>query len=319
MRKIDIEKDKLIVIDYLSGISLNLIKNKYNCSNKVISSCLKRNKVKRYRNQKGFKKNNKNRLTPEEEKKIIYLYKDEKISSIEIAKKIKRSKFAVLTCLKRNGCKRRTTSEACRKCELDETIFDNKMEEKALYWAGFLMADGNLFRKRENYTIKLGLSKKDREHVSKFKKFLGSSHALVEYKNLIQITVASKIIYEKLLDYGLTPNKSLTAKASSDVILNRHFWRGVIDGDGSIFFDKRNNNPHLTLCGSKFMIDDFIKYVKNVLNKDIKRYKHKNIFSATLNGVKDVSNILRDIYKDSNIFLNRKQILAMSILKERLV
>ena len=170
MKKIDFKKERMIIDDYLSGLSLKLIKDKYNCSDKAIENSLRRNGIER--NRPFNRENNRNYLVKDEEYKIIYLYNEEKMSSLEIAKKIKRSKYAVLTCLKRNGCKRRTTSEACRKCALDETVFDDKMQEDSLYWAGFLIADGNLFRKRENYTIKIGLSKKDKDHVVKFKDFL---------------------------------------------------------------------------------------------------------------------------------------------------
>jgi Mor family transcriptional regulator len=311
MNKANPQKDKSIIKDYLDNKSIKFIQTKYNCSDHKIENVLNRNGIKR---QRGFIRNNhKNCLTKKEDNRITNFY-NKGWSSLKIAKKLNCSKYAVLCCLKRNKINRRTTSEAGRKCNIDETVFDDRSSEEALYWVGFLMADGKLCRTKNgdnyksSYSFGTGIHKKDITHLYKFRKFLKSSHSIVRYKDLVQLMISSEKIYKKLEGYGLTRNKSLTAKASDDIILNRHFWRGVIDGDGSIFFNRKR--PCLSICGSWPMMNDFKKYIKYFLKKDIKVYKCKMIFSVQLAALRDVCSVIKEIYQDCNIFLNRKKKLA---------
>lgn len=62
------------------------------------------------------------------------------------------------------------------------------------------------------------------------------------------------------------------------------------------------------------MMNDFAAYIKTVLNKSFKVYKHKNIFSVNLGGYNDVCYLLSELYGGCEVYLNRKKELANSIL-----
>jgi intein/homing endonuclease len=73
-------------------------------------------------------------------------------------------------------------------------------------------------------------------------------------------------IYNDLLKFGLTPNKSLTLQFP-DVPKEyvRHFVRGCWDGDGSVYFEKRANRIKASyVSGSK----KFIEGMVGALSKD---------------------------------------------------
>jgi DNA-binding transcriptional regulator WhiA len=124
---------------------------------------------------------------------------------------------------------------------VNEAVFDTITEESA-YWLGFLMADGNINTgKTGNPRIALTLAERDREHLVKFRKFLNCSNQIllkivkVNEKTWNQYTLrfSSKNIADRLNEFGITKRKSLTAK-SIGLEDNKHFWRGVLDGDGYI-------------------------------------------------------------------------------------
>jgi len=302
MRKLDKERDNGIVRDYLDGHSLRALKTKYGCSDKLIQNALKRANVPRHR---GYRRENwLNHFTDDEAKVAAEKYKNGS-SSIEIAKLLNRSKFAVLKWLKKSGIKRRTTSEAGRTLPLDETVFDTINEESA-YWAGFIMADGCLMQMGEDsFVVQIALAKKDAGHIEKLKLFLKAGHKIITYKGNHQFSIHSKRIFMRLGDFGLKPRKSFTAKATDLIKDNRHFWRGVVDGDGSLFITKRKVSG-ISLVGSFDVVNQFSNFLKNELGSFIPVYKHKMIFSVQSTGKKALQ-IMKLLYNESNVYLDRKK------------
>jgi intein-encoded DNA endonuclease-like protein len=73
-------------------------------------------------------------------------------------------------------------------------------------------------------------------------------------------------LYNELLKYGLTPNKSLTLQFP-DVPREyvRHFIRGCWDGDGSVYLEKRSKRIKASyVSGSR----KFIQGMVNALSKN---------------------------------------------------
>ena len=42
--------------------------------------------------------------------------------------------------------------------------------------------------------------------------------------------------------YGVVPNKSFTASVSPELQNNKHFWKGMVCGDGGVSFDQFCHN-----------------------------------------------------------------------------
>jgi hypothetical protein len=101
---------------------------------------------------------------------------------------------------------------------------------------GFLLADGCV---TNNHVLSLCLKAADQYHIEQFRDFLGSDHPihLFQRRNSSESSffVASVHLCTALAYYGVTPRKSRTASASAELRENAHFWRGLIDGDGTLY------------------------------------------------------------------------------------
>jgi IS30 family transposase len=109
-----LDEKKVIDLYVNKKMSLSLIAKKLGCSATTITRCLKRNgiKLRPYSESVlGFKL---------DEKKVINLYIEKKMSPGSIAKKLGCSVTTITGCLKRNGIKLRSLSEAHLGFKLDE-------------------------------------------------------------------------------------------------------------------------------------------------------------------------------------------------------
>ena len=130
------------------------------------------------------------------------------------------------------------------KQNINSNIFNTIDTEEKAYWLGFLYADGNVL---DNNTISLELSTVDKEHLIKFNSFLNKSLDIREDKNRVRCIFKDTTIKNSLVNLGCIPRKSLVLRFPKDKQvpkrLKRHFVRGYIDGDGSIY--KSNNNIYI--------------------------------------------------------------------------
>jgi hypothetical protein len=203
------------------------------------------------------------------------------------------------------------------KYTLDETVFERVTEDSA-YWMGNLMSDGNISRgKTGNFRIALTLAKVDHDHLMKFRKFLKCTNPILpkkkKYRGAIVIQYylrfTSKHIAEVLIAHGIVPRKSLIARAIG-VEDNRHFWRGVFDGDGYFKNKDGKDADKMILTGSNDLCAQFEEYIKkNVPNskvriKKIREYSKLYISSDTARTVAKL------LYSDCNTALERRLVKA---------
>ena len=93
------------------------------------------------------------------------------------------------------------------------------------------------------------------------------------------------------------------------------FWRGIIDGDGSIGLKRIENQPFISLTTkSESLKQNFCNYIEKLTNfrPNINRNKRDNIYNITLHGEKALI-ILNNIYTDANIYIDRKYESYLSI------
>ncbi len=93
------------------------------------------------------------------------------------------------------------------------------------------------------------------------------------------------------------------------------FWRGIIDGDGSIGMKNVINQPFVNLTTKsenlKESFCDLIECLTNFRPK-INRNKRDNIYNITLHGEKALK-ILNYIYQNNDIYLDRKYNIFLEI------
>ena len=182
-------------------------------------------------------------------------------------------------------------------------------EEKA-YWLGFLYADGSVGSKEDK--IELGLAEKDLKHIEKFKTFMNINNKISyrEKTKSYRMSFRSAKCKQDLIDKGCIPKKSLILDFPNEnqvpKHLIRHFIRGYFDGDG--WFTNTESCFQIGIIGTENFINGFLNSIENT-NKDNKIFDvhRKNGAKRYVFGAyDDVLNFLNWIYKDSNIYLERK-------------
>lgn len=250
------------------------------------------------------------KLTNEQKQLICDLYQEGETTP-QLARKFGVSFVAICGILKRRKIKMRSNVEAQwqRKCKLNEEAFDIFSEE-SLYWLGFIFADGCITkRKGKSPELSIALKSGDVEHLYKFKNFLKATNKILylEQYNANRFAVRSAKIIKTLEKYGITERKSFTVNPNPLLINSKHFWRGVIDGDGHIGLFSKYKYPRIELVGSEFMVKKFADFVsKNIIKHNSSIRKTKSIYVVSFCGNIAIP-IIKYLYSDCNIHLNRKK------------
>lgn len=255
--------------------------------------------------------------------KLIELYINSKKSLGDIAAQYMVSRTAIYSKLKRYGLEQRSKSEARLEAQkqgklpqqffdINENFFSSWSAEMA-YVLGLIITDGCISK-----TGVISLSMNDKELLEKVKKVMRSEHKITpskHQKGLYYFHFAREKLVEDLHKFGIFPRKSLTVKfpdVPQDFLT--HFIRGVFDGDGSVYFDKRSKNCPIRTAlysGSK----DFIEKLEENLSKlglpkrNISQQTTKNgLYYGVKYGHSDSLKIFYVLYKNTQngLFLERK-------------
>jgi len=174
------------------------------------------------------------------------------------------------------------------------------------YVIGFIWADGSL----RNKTVRIDQSKP--EILRKILDRMKSQQRIKTYHrkmcNTIDyyITFSQQQIAKDLIALGLHQNKSHTIKFPKNfpIKLMSHFIRGYFDGNGSIWWHKRECNFNASFsCGSVFLINQISKIFTDFSHhvQDL----HRNCWGLRIRK-KSLISFGNWMYKDSTIHLDRK-------------
>lgn len=195
---------------------------------------------------------------------------------------------------------------------VNHNFFSKINSEETAYWLGFITADGCVTDNR----LRMGLHAKDKSHLLKLKRSLSSDHKLykAKYRKAFKLDIRSNKIVTDLFKYGIFPRKSLSQEPYIlPDHLAKHYWRGVIDGDGGIYVENEGNYPKIYLCGTFTMCQAFKEFSTPYSNSPARVRPIKSIFQYAVKG-KSAIPIIKLLYKDANVYLDRKYDLAMKIL-----
>lgn len=217
-----------------------------------------------------------------------------------------------------------------RKYTLNEDAF-NIITEESAYWIGMMTTDGHV--SKQGY-VQLTLQKADEEHINKFKSFMGSNAPLEpkemvnrEYKGRmirgvgsVGVRLCSNKLIRSLKKYNIVPNKTFITSCPNILLSNKHFWRGCIDGDGCISKStyKGNTVYRIGLYGTEMLCQQFTEFVKSLFpneNVHLCKSSHGNIFKVFLNNRRHCKMLLRYLYEDSAVYLQRKYETAMDFIE----
>lgn len=250
---------------------------------------------------------------PEENKilkKYFYLTRVERLVMLLP----KRSRTAIWAQGERLGL--RQNRNKCR-LAVNENYF-KKWSPDMAYILGFILADGCIVKGTyEGYSdsLKFGVNKRDVDVLEKIKRALDSKHKISEHGDSVHFCITNQRIVDDLKKLKIKYRKSL--KENIPYVPHKYtkdFIRGIIDGDGSISFDKRNY-PTLNLCGGAKTVNFVQKHFLSkfdIYSKIVKVRKNKRrrfIFYITYRA-NSAKTLIEYLYKDSNLYLQRKFELA---------
>jgi hypothetical protein len=116
-----------------------------------------------------------------------------------------------------------------------------------------------------------------------------------------------------LIRQGLNPQKSRHLAPPSGnvpVELLPHYWRGHFDGDGSIS-PCSNSDPggswQVSLLGTRGVVDGFISFVRERTGVRLHAGRHVNVWKAGTAGVQYPQAVVRLLYTDATVHLQRKK------------
>lgn len=202
-------------------------------------------------------------------------------------------------------------------------------EEKA-YWLGFIYADGSV-GVDPRPSLRISLVTEGKKHLEKFAKavefsgdVLGPYYAKWKYKGIsrtseyFSLNFNEKSFVENLINYGVVPNKTYVVKFPDiDPDLQRHFIRGVFDGDGCITHKKTKGNNKTYVAPSMNFVGaapDFLRHIVNVFServgvRQVSVIKRKGKGSTWLFSYQGTPALrIRDwIYTDSTVWMECKK------------
>jgi len=245
-------------------------------------------------------------LTKEEINQICQEYQEGK-NSTQLAEKFNVIPVTILYWLIKNNIKRCSVGPG-PKYHFNKDYFNQRLDEHRAYHLGFIMADGCIYKD----SLQLNLHWKDKSQLEKFRKDIQSDYSIYHIKNVCRLMIYSKKLCNFLAKYNIVPRKSLIAKTPTNIPpeLMCHFFRGMFDGDGCLSYRKDRKYWQLQFCGTKDIVENFIKFT----GEDLKLGRQRNTFvcSAQSHKALRIANLL---YKDATIYLDRKYKLYQQMAK----
>lgn len=224
--------------------------------------------------------------------KIIELYKENNSMS-KIATLLNISSKTVNDVLKNNNIEIRR-----KHSKINEDYFENPNTEKSAYWAGFIAADGYVY-KPNNY-VRLEINIKDKYHLQLLGDDVGKNITDYQKHNSCKLTVSSKHIVNTLERYNITQNKSLTLQFPTNINIDNihHFIRGYFDGDGSFY-------KIYDIVGSQQFLQSLVNSLSFKCEYSLYKPKDENSYVLRIR-TKSLKQFFEFMYKDATIYLDRK-------------
>lgn len=196
------------------------------------------------------------------------------------------------------------------------------------YIFGLLVTDGHMhFNTRNRGNVSLEISKKDEDICHKLVEYISNSkiryrtrttNFAKNYKSCKWVNYSWQL-RKNLVYCGFpTENKTLTCSIPKVKYSEIDFWRGVIDGDGSVGF-RKTGKPFIGFgTKSKILKNEFLKFLDCNYNihKNANRNKRDNFYNITItNG--DAQILANSLYRNAELYIDRKYKKAKFIFSQQ--
>ena len=207
-----------------------------------------------------------------------------------------------------------------RKYQVNDDYFETIDTEEKAYWLGFIYADGYVMSNSDK--VGIALSSIDKSHLEKFKKAITFTGEIKDYvetggyaigATYSRILITSSKLKKDLMRHGIVPNKTDIIKfptmLSKDLL--PHFIRGYFDGDGCITHQSKQVSGNLNYMIKITGTLDMIKNIESSIGVNFQiaqRFpeRNKDNYQIETGGNLKVKQILRYMYENATIFLDRK-------------
>lgn len=243
---------------YTQGLSLENIVKKTGVWDRPVKEALIKGKI-QLRKPK--------RLTLEQEREIVRLYIEEKLSTWDIGPKFNVLNVCIMKVLKRNGIILRNRSDAAKMYSVDRNYFNHVDTKEKAYILGLMYSDGNVWKDsftlclkyNDKYILELIASELKSTGPLNFRKG-GKNTNNTNRSDAWILRIHDKDFVSTIKKLGIVERK--TSKLQFPYWLNKKLWAafilGLLDGDGSVSIYK--NNLKVNIAGAKNMTND----IKNI-------------------------------------------------------
>jgi intein/homing endonuclease len=178
--------------------------------------------------------------------------------------------------------------------------FRDLEDQKTQYWLGLIAADGWIGK-----GVWLGLN--DLDLIILYRDWLSKDltiHYSDKHHSTNRVGFQNKETEEFMNSIGITPKKSLTLKMK--IPINRHFLRGVFDGDG---YSPRKGQSAKITSGSLVFLNQLSEFLlnSNISNRIAIQSRGKNITYALYITASQFEKFYKLLYEDAIIFMQRKE------------
>ena len=307
------DENKIVEL-YLAGDSIARIKEKYGSTDYTIHRILAKNNI-AIRKQATFKSH----LSEQDKLDIIQKYK-ENGNAKGLAREYKVCHTTIRRLLAKNQIKIKNTYE------LDDNYFENIDSEDKAYILGFIYADGH--NNKLGTRITIGLSAKDIDILEKIRirlfrnndapirvwdrGFCEIKGRVIKEGKMCELHLHSTKISSDLTKIGCVHDKTYKCYLPNiDRKYMKDFIRGFLDGDGSIIHGVYQGyfRAIASICCRESFAKSLKEEVQEILNINsniIVRKETSVVVTWSITKREDVITFLDWIYKDANIYLDRK-------------
>ena len=203
--------------------------------------------------------------------------------------------------------------------------FDEIDTPDKAYWLGFITTDGMVTGFRSgSLRLVIKLARKDRAHLEILHRALQAKRPIRDTEEWSKppgtderkkrpasiLDVCSPQLVNALVSHGITARKTDTVEPwDGPAELMRHYWRGVIDGDGTI--GTYDGEAKLGLCGSKPLVEAFLAWAKDICGTTASprqgKQGNRRYWLLALGGNQRLPKLLFALYDDAPVALARKK------------
>jgi hypothetical protein len=298
--KIPVQEHNNIIEMYIGGMTQEQIAQKYNVRNTTISCILSKYNIKRP------KKPTKYDIYKDD---LCKMYEDG-YSMYEISDIYHLNRETLRKKLNLWGVSVRHSQYTS-----NEHYFDSIDHQDKAYIMGIWWADG--YNNVSRNTILLSLQEGDRDILDKINQTIENTNPLnycrkkyqyPTHQNCYRLAVTSRHMSQTLESYGMVQAKTLVAEFPSCITrdLYPHFIRGLLDGDGHI--SKKQYRVDIT--GTAMVLIPIQQWCLDTLGIEallLDAHSTKDVVKTLrIRKKHDVQKFLDAIYKDANLYLQRK-------------